>query len=105
MGRVFETRFSRGRTFGEDDYPSFWTAIRATKNEMKNTLRGCKWPPNDDETHIKQPEDSVGDGGRFYYEMRPRRNIWRGAISPRLGRRMRQQKNQTIELIMVFGGD
>jgi hypothetical protein len=32
MGRVFETRFGRGRTFGEDDYPSFWTAIRATKN-------------------------------------------------------------------------
>jgi hypothetical protein len=35
MGRVFETRFGRGRTFREDDYPSFWTAIRATKNEMK----------------------------------------------------------------------
>jgi hypothetical protein len=35
MGRVFETQFGHGRTFGEDDYLSFWTAIRATKNEMK----------------------------------------------------------------------
>ncbi len=43
---------------------------------MKNTLRGCKRPPNDEETHIKQPEDSVRDGGRLYYEMRPRRNVW-----------------------------
>jgi hypothetical protein len=31
--------------------------------------------PNDEETHNNQPEDSVGDGGRYYDEMVPRRNV------------------------------
>jgi hypothetical protein len=35
MGRVFGTRFGRGGTLEKDDYPLFWTAIRAKKNEMK----------------------------------------------------------------------
>ncbi len=59
----------------EDDYPSFYTAIRATKNIIKNTYRGRRSPPNDEKTQDNQPEDSVGDGGRYYDEMGPRRNV------------------------------
>jgi hypothetical protein len=35
MGLVFVTRIGCGGTLGKDDYPLFWTAIQATKNEMK----------------------------------------------------------------------
>jgi hypothetical protein len=35
MGLVFGTRIGRRGTLGKDDYPLFWTAIQATKNEMK----------------------------------------------------------------------
>ncbi len=48
---------------GGDDFTSFGAANEATKKSDN------KRPPNDEETHIKQLEDSVGDGGRFYHEM------------------------------------
>jgi len=35
MGLVFGTRIGRGGTLGKDDYPLFWMAIQATKNDMK----------------------------------------------------------------------
>jgi hypothetical protein len=41
-------------------------AIWVTKNEMKKCIRGCKQPPNAEETHDNQLKDSVGDGGRCY---------------------------------------
>jgi hypothetical protein len=41
--------------WGGDDYPSFSTAIRATKNRRRS--------PNNEETHDNQPKESVGDGG------------------------------------------
>jgi hypothetical protein len=44
---------------GGDDFTSFGAANEATKKSDN------KRPPNDEETHIKQPEDSVGDGGRL----------------------------------------
>ena len=47
--------------WGGDDYPSFSTAIRATKNRRRS--------PNNEETHDNQPKESVGDGGGCYDEM------------------------------------
>jgi hypothetical protein len=72
--------------------------------KRKNTLRGCKRPPNDEETHINQPEDSVGDGGRCYYEMQPRRNVW-GDDFTSFGAANDATKIKTTKLIMVFGGN
>ncbi len=60
----------------EDNYPSFYMAIRATKNIIKNSYCDRRSPPNDEETHNNQPEDSVGDGGRYYDKMGPRWNVW-----------------------------
>ena len=46
------------------------------KIKWKNKLRGSTRPPEDEETHNNQPKDSVGDGGKCYNEMGPRRNLW-----------------------------
>jgi hypothetical protein len=36
---------------------------RATTNEIKNTLRGCKKLPNNEETRINQPNTVLVMGG------------------------------------------
>jgi hypothetical protein len=36
---------------------------------------GHRWSPNDEETCDNQSKDSVGDGGRYYDEMRLWRNV------------------------------
>ena len=47
MGRG--TRFGRGGTFGKDDYPLFGRRFKQRKMKWKNTSRGCKRPPNDED--------------------------------------------------------
>ncbi len=73
------------------------------KIKCKNTLRGSTRPPEDKETHNNQPKDSVGDGGKHYNEMGPRRNLWGDGFMA-FGVANMRQKIKKINQIVVLGG-
>ena len=77
MGRIFGTRFGRGGTLGGGRLPvDFDGYSRDEKlNEKINSLavHGHQKTKRHTTTNRK---DSVGDGGKCYNEMGPRRNLW-----------------------------
>jgi hypothetical protein len=61
---------------GGGQLPVFFNGNSSNKKyNEKNSFCGHRWSPNDEETCDNQSEDSVGDGGRCYDEMRLWRNV------------------------------
>ncbi len=73
-GGIFDKILPRWNV-GGGELPVFFNGIQGIKNIMKNSFCGHRWSPNDEETCDNQSKDSVGDGGRYYDEMRLWRNV------------------------------
>jgi hypothetical protein len=74
-GGIFDEILPRWKV-GGGQLPVFFNGNSSDKKfNEKKSFCGHRWSPNDEETCDNQSEDSVGDGGRYYDEMRLWRNV------------------------------